>query len=193
MLSTDPTDLEFGAIEERRRHPATAIGPAAAHRHHTEGTLLRRIITTATLVFAALAATLVVASPAAAAGSCNQTFGVTEVNWETKVWIPALSQSVAGTNCVMSVGSYGSAVRNLQIHLNECYGPNSSNIHVFYTLLTVDSSFGNKTRDALKAVQNWTNSTQGTSLTVDGVYGRNTRNAMRFWLGLDVCAPVYPI
>ncbi len=143
---------------------------------------MKRIIALAAMAVAALTTTLVAASPAAAAGSCTTTFGVPDKKYNNGalVYIPALSKSLAGTNCVMSVGSYGFPVLNLQQHLNLCYGPDGDIANLFPALAT-DSDFGTKTRDALKAVQRYLNETENLSLVVDGVWGRNTRNEMWFW------------
>lgn len=63
-------------------------------------------------------------------------------------------------NCVLSIGSSGIAVKNLQVILNICLNHEG---------LAVDGVFGPHTRDVLKAYQ----AIYG--LTPDGVYGPKTR------------------
>ncbi|MFV2088877.1 peptidoglycan-binding domain-containing protein [Micromonospora sp. LOL_021] len=74
----------------------------------------------------------------------------------------------------MAQGAYSSAVRQLQLSLNHCYGES----------LVVDSDFGPATAAALRRAQ----AIEG--ITVDGIYGPQTRNAIRFTIG-NACDKVY--
>ncbi|MCO8275059.1 peptidoglycan-binding protein [Actinoplanes sp. TRM 88003] len=88
---------------------------------------------------------------------------------------PRFATFSGNKNCVMGVGNASSGVWALQMSLRYCYGQN----------LTVDSAFGNQTRNALINVQR----TVGTS--ADGVYGPATGGRMVWSLGggLPGCAP----
>lgn len=69
------------------------------------------------------------------------------------------------TSCSLMMGDSGAGVKTLQRSLNFCYNAG----------LTVDGSFGSKTRDALKKAQDVTS-----GLTVDGIYGPDTRKKIEW-------------
>ena len=78
-------------------------------------------------------------------------------------------------DCQLYKGTSGAGVRQLQMTLNECYGPYpaSGGVKKFSTQLVVDGKFGSATETALKTVQRYVGA------TADGSYGPATRKKMK--------------
>lgn len=91
-----------------------------------------------------------------------------------------------GFDCIMGVGASGIAVKNLQQHLNDCYGP-ATHRDEFDEVLDDDGVFGTKTRDALWAVQD-----RAATVDPDGIYGPQTRDGILWFAGFDAydCRPL---
>ncbi|MFI6284381.1 peptidoglycan-binding protein [Streptomyces sp. NPDC051018] len=110
-------------------------------------------------VSAAVFTTVLGAVPAQAATStCNSTVRYDTVTGATTT-LPSYGGSVS---CVLGSGNSSSAVRALQVNLNECYDAG----------LTADGIFGPATKAALRHAQS------RAGVTADGVYGPRTRDAI---------------
>jgi peptidoglycan hydrolase-like protein with peptidoglycan-binding domain len=129
-----------------------------------------RAITVAALMTAGSAAALAPAAPATAALP-NCTTLTDNGNPIGPRW-PTVN---GNKNCVLGVGNVSRAVWALQMSLRYCYNQS----------LTVDSAFGNQTRNALITVQ------RTVGATADGVYGPATGGRMVWSLGagLPGCSP----
>jgi hypothetical protein len=90
------------------------------------------------------------------------------------------------TNCSMSQGSTGDAVKRLQQNLNQCYssqlkyGISGSGLPYPGALLSEDGQFGPNTYKGLRLAQYY-ESQAGPAISVDGMYGPQTRSALRWW------------
>lgn len=149
---------------------------------------MRRITIAVATALVAAASTLSWASTAVAAyPSCYRTVNVWTVAYQgaQTVAIPSAGSTASSTSCILGVGNQGTAVKNLQATLNQCYGPNGYVDHSFSSSLVVDGIFGEKTKNALKAAQSHER------ITADGVYGPQTRNNLWFWGGIRACQPVF--
>ncbi|MFE2294306.1 peptidoglycan-binding protein [Streptomyces sp. NPDC059452] len=124
--------------------------------------------TTGVLVLSAgLLGVGVATAPAAHAATTCTTLVTT--NMGSQYWADQPSTNSWSTNCVLSQGSQGLAVRALQQSLKNCVDSWTR------TNITVDGQFGPLTAQAVRRAQ----AKYGSA--VDGVYGPNTRNAMRWW------------
>jgi len=83
--------------------------------------------------------------------------------------VPTISKSNPSSSCLLSYGDRGEGVRTLQWVMNKCYDAG----------LTIDESFGSRTRDALIKVQ------KDRGVKADGIYGADTRAAMNWALYLN--------
>lgn len=98
--------------------------------------------------------------PAAPAGAALPT-----CSWHTlheEAYVPSVSTTNGSVNCVMGQGAQSTAVFQLQVSLNYCYGNN----------LGQDGIFGPLTRAAL------INAQRQAGAVADGVYGPETRSKM---------------
>jgi peptidoglycan hydrolase-like protein with peptidoglycan-binding domain len=92
--------------------------------------------------------------------------------------LPSVGNNTGNLNCILSRGNQSAAVSNLQAHLNLCYWRGSTmsgHRSVLANRLSTDGIFGDRTRDAVAAVQN-----HHDGLDVDGSYGPQTRGKMFF-------------
>ncbi|MEV0910200.1 peptidoglycan-binding domain-containing protein [Streptomyces hokutonensis] len=116
---------------------------------------IARAATVLTLLISTLGGiTAIGATTANAAETCDRTKHIHHAI------VPA---SVAGVNCLLSVGNGGEGVRALQLTLRRCYG----------STITADGIFGTATRDALRYAQRQAGTQD------DGIYGPNTRRAIK--------------
>ncbi|WP_433022407.1 peptidoglycan-binding domain-containing protein [Kribbella sp. CA-294648] len=121
------------------------------------------------------AGSLVAAGPAQAGVVCGTYGRVKNVSNGANVvptWRSATHRSL---DCHLYRGTSGDGVRQLQLTLNECYGPRplSGGVKKFSTALAVDGQFGSATEAALETVQSYI------GVTADGSYGPATRSKMK--------------
>lgn len=133
----------------------------------------RRATAAVAAAFAVFVVVPVVAAPAAHAAltRCETAAYIwddrPDYNWNThRPYMPVTNNATKWNRCELKYGSGGTGVRALQAALNECHGQS----------LSVDGDFGNKTRNALIAVQ------KSLGISADGVYGPTTNYYMR-WPG----------
>jgi peptidoglycan hydrolase-like protein with peptidoglycan-binding domain len=132
------------------------------------------------LAVALLAGGLVAAVGAPASASTSQC--TTAHTWEYSymtITSPAAARSGAydgyTPSCWLASGNNNAAVRQLQIDINTCYGPDAwsyGGVNTTGVRLSTDGSFGARTKAALIAVQRYE------SVSADGVYGPYTASAM---------------
>lgn len=137
----------------------------------------RKILMISTVAAIGVAGSILATGPAQAVTACNSSDYVRNVSISTGANIVPIYRSgtTRSLNCHLSKGSSGEGVRQLQMTLNECYGPrpSSGGIKKFSTNLVVDGQFGSATERALKTVQSYV----GTA--ADGSYGPATRAKMK--------------
>jgi hypothetical protein len=137
----------------------------------------RKILMISVVSAIGVAGSILATSPAQALTVCNDYGWVKNVSLADDASIVPVYRS--GTrkslDCHLYKGTSGVGVRQLQMTLNECYGPyhRSGGIKKFSTSLAVDGQFGSATQTALEAVQSYV----GT--TADGSYGPATRAKMK--------------
>lgn len=141
--------------------------------------LWRRLIVVIAGLLAAAGITVVTAPAAQARAACTTVaYFLTTVDIAPDDGVPAASGYVFA-DCDLAYGASGAAVRSLQRDINSCYA-SSSEVRAYmagagysgWTGLAVDGQFGNMTKNAVKAVQNFLH------IGVDGSFGPITRNAM---------------
>lgn len=135
----------------------------------------RKILMVSVVSAIGVAGSVVTAGPAQAGLVCGTYGRVKNVNNNSSVvpsWISATHRSL---DCHLYKGTSGNGVRQLQLTLNECYGPRhlSGGVKKFSTALVVDGQFGSATEAALEAVQSYI------GVTADGSYGPATRAKMK--------------
>jgi hypothetical protein len=139
------------------------------------GTLVAAAALALTIVPVVLAAPATADDVSAAAASCTGNSTVTRSG--LRFTLPSVGNNTGNLNCILSRGNQGAAVSNLQAHLNLCYWSGSTmsgHRSVFSTRLVTDGIFGDRTRDAVIAVQ------RHHSISDDGSYGPQTRGVMFF-------------
>jgi len=103
---------------------------------------------------------LVTAVPASAAvSSCTGTSLYTDAAGFQQA-IPTIGNGTHQDDCELGVGNQGSAVKDLQYTLDECY----------LRSLTVDGIYGSQTQAAVEYAQ------RSVGITADGIYGPQTRD-----------------
>jgi hypothetical protein len=133
---------------------------------------MRRFLIATVVALAAATSTVAIASPAQALTICNSTVSKVSTYYDPagdfnlSIKIPSYGTSI---ECYMNVGATGPAVGVVQTALNYCYNAE----------LTVDNSFGPKTRDALAAAQ------RAERVGDDGGYGPVTRGVLKFKTSTD--------
>ncbi|GAB3939414.1 hypothetical protein GCM10029976_055560 [Kribbella albertanoniae] len=135
----------------------------------------RKILMISVVSAVGVAGSIVAAGPAQAGVVCGTYGRVKNVNNNSSVvpiWRSATHRSL---DCDLYKGTSGDGVRQLQLTLNECYGPkpSSGGITKFRTALVVDGQFGSATEAALETVQSYI------GVTADGSYGPATRAKMK--------------
>lgn len=122
-----------------------------------------------------VAGSVLATGPAQAAPACNDRGYIRNVGTSANIVLIYRSGSTKSLNCHLYKGTSGMPVKQLQMTLNECYGPYpaSGGVKKFNTNLVVDGEFGSATERALKTVQSYV----GT--TADGSYGPATRTKMK--------------
>jgi hypothetical protein len=135
----------------------------------------RTILMFSAISVVGVAGSIVATGPAQAATVCNGWSWVRNVNTSANIVPVYWSGSTRSLNCHLYKGTSGEGVRQLQMTLNECYGPRhaSGGIKKFSTALVVDGQFGSATESALKTVQAYVGA------TADGWYGPATRTKMK--------------
>jgi peptidoglycan hydrolase-like protein with peptidoglycan-binding domain len=147
--------------------PAPHTGRVISNIADGGSTLFSRRLISA-LVGAAIASAGIISvnAPASAdvgpLAQCTGTVRIVTNTVDYPAHIPASGSTAASTNCTMSRGSTGSAVRALQLTLRDCYAQD----------IAVDSRFGRATARALRVAQ------RAYNITADGVYGPQTRDAL---------------
>lgn len=136
---------------------------------------LRKILMLSAVAAVGLTGSILVTSSAEAVPTCNYWWHVKNVSNGGNIVPIYKSGNTKSLNCNLSKGTRGEGVRQLQMTLNECYGPYpaSGGVKKFSTALVQDGKFGPATEAALKTVQRYV----GT--TVDGSYGPKTREKMK--------------
>ncbi|WP_210583068.1 peptidoglycan-binding protein [Streptomyces sp. GESEQ-35] len=122
----------------------------------------KALLATGTMM-AALLGGVITAAPAHAADPVCTGSTTVQTTGDRHFVVP---KNVANSTiyCYLQYGHTGAGVRALQKNMNSCYGKT----------LTLDSSFGPATRDALRDVQG------RIGAAVDGVYGRETMSKMKW-------------
>jgi peptidoglycan hydrolase-like protein with peptidoglycan-binding domain len=120
-------------------------------------------------------ATPATADVGVAAASC--TGNSTMTRHGLRFTLPSVGNNTGNLNCHLGRGNQSVAVSNLQAHLNLCYWSGSTmsgHRSVFSTRLATDGIFGDRTRNAVIAVQGHHR------ISADGSYGPQTRGVMFF-------------
>lgn len=123
-----------------------------------------------------VAGSILATGPAQAAPVCNDRGYIRNVGGTSaNIVLIHRSGSTRSLNCHLYKGTSGMPVEQLQMTLNECYGPYpaSGGVKKFNTRLVVDGKFGPATETALKTVQAYVGA------TADGSYGPATRIKMK--------------
>ncbi|NUR59361.1 MAG: peptidoglycan-binding protein [Catenulispora sp.] len=122
------------------------------------------------------------ASPAAASSTPQCTRSYTYYGsgyWEQYPAGWNSTYSVWSQGCWLSYGSSNAGVKQLQSDINNCYTRTDwGGVNLGIARLTVDGSYGAKTKAAVIAVQKYERSHGNPYLAVDGVYGPNTAYTM---------------
>jgi peptidoglycan hydrolase-like protein with peptidoglycan-binding domain len=135
----------------------------------------RKILMIGVVSAVGVAGSIVAATPAQAGVVCGTYGRVKNVNNNASVVPTWRSTTHRSLDCHLYKGTSGDGVRQLQLTLNECYGPkpSSGGIKKFSTALAVDGQFGSATEAALETVQSYI------GVTADGSYGPATRAKMK--------------
>ncbi len=125
---------------------------------------MRRVLSVVGVgILAASGVMLASAAPASAQASCTSWSVYTGVGGNY-IEVPTIGSATHRDNCLLGLGNDSSAVGDLQITLNRCYGRH----------LAVDFDFGTLTRAALEYAQ------RTEHISTDGVYGPQTRDHLRW-------------
>ncbi|RZT26921.1 putative peptidoglycan binding protein [Kribbella sp. VKM Ac-2569] len=139
----------------------------------------RNILMISAVAAVGVAGSILATGPAEAVTTCNSWAYVRNVNLDPSASIVPIygtgTTSSRSLNCNLYKGTSGDGVRQLQMTLNECYGPHpaSGGVKKFSTNLATDGQFGSATEKALKTVQSYV------GVTADGWYGPETRKKMK--------------
>lgn len=135
----------------------------------------RKILVISAVSAIGVAGSIQAAGPAQAVTACNSWNYVRNVSNGANIVPIYSSGTTRSLNCHLYKGTSGDGVRQLQMTLNECYGPypSSGGVKRFSTALVVDGKFGSATEAALKTVQSYV------GVTADGWYGPTTRTKMK--------------
>jgi hypothetical protein len=135
----------------------------------------RKILAIGVAAAVGVAGYILATGPAQAATVCNDWAYVKNVSNGAGIVPIYKSGSTKSLNCHLYRGTSGDGVRQLQMTLNECYGPrpSSGGIKKFSPALVTDGKFGPATEAALKTVQAYV------GVKADGWYGPTTRTKMK--------------